>query len=443
MVRVLLLVLLAVIASAPPASAHGVSDTADLQLAQSFAGNELTVVVRRTPDVPGPLHVDLIAHDPVRPVGIDVSLAAQRTRVDVERRGTHPALLSVDRAGPWELVLTADTGERATVPFRVLTPRFGAWEPVAYGGLSLAGFLLATTLVGAMTGRRGGSAVSGRRRVVVAVSGAATGLALTVAVTAALLSSAIPPATPEGALPTQRVDPADGSAPGGRPYVNLALSTDRPPVTGVEFELRLSLTDGNTGRPVDDLVAHHAALTHLVLTSADGRFFRHLHPVRAAPGGLAVRVTPERPGRHLVHAEFERADSGSQLVSGAFEASGAVLGPAGPAGVAEADVRIGDAVAGRATTLDVTTGEKADLQPWLGMAGHLVLRDEAGGFFGHVHEMTGMSGRPDETVARFGPTLRFTFTFPRPGRYLGWVQYQRDLTVSTVPVTIDVRGEGG
>ncbi|WP_143532761.1 hypothetical protein [Saccharothrix sp. ALI-22-I] len=147
----------------------------------------------------------------------------------------------------------------------------------------------------------------------------------------------------------------------------------------------------------------------------------------------------DRPGRHLLHVEFERAESGSQLASGSFEVSGE--NRERPVDVPSVDLGVANAVAGQATTVEVVVGERADLQPWLGMAGHLVLRDRAGGFFGHVHEMGPMTtGRPDETVAGLGPRLRFTFTFSAPGRYLGWVQYQRDFTVTTVPLTIDVRG---
>lgn len=257
-------------------------------------------------------------------------------------------------------------------------------------------------------------------------------VALTVAVTAALLSPTIPPAEAEGAIP---VDPL-----GGRPYVNSVVSTDGTPQTGKEFPLRLSFTDGNTGRPADDFVAHHDALAHAVVTSMDGQFFRHIHPIRTASGELAVRLTVDRPGKYLVHAEVERVNSGSQLVTGSFEATGPDLGT--PPVSAQADIRMTEAIAGRSVTIDVGVGGKADLQPWLGMAGHLMLRDQNGGLFGHVHEMSSMTtGQPpaDETVASLKPDLRFTFTFPAAGRYLGWVQYQRNSTVSTVRLTIDVR----
>lgn len=426
------------------AAGHGVSDTADVSLAQTLGGTELTVIIRRIRQVPGPLQVDVLAHQPVRPLDLRVSLGDEQRGLEVRTAGMHSVLLHADAPGPHELVLHAGA-ERALLPFRVLTPRTSSWELVAYGGFAVAGIALAGALVIAARTRRGA-----------VVLGAVSGLALTAALTAAGLSPTIPPPLPDGAAPVAGNDPA-----AGRPYALGAVSTvPGDPVAAGELTLRLGLVDGSTGRPVDDLVAHHGALAHTVVTSADGEFFAHLHPVRTGPGELAVRLVPDRPGRYLVHTEFERADSGSQLVSGEFtvgdEATagdgsvggdGPVGGDGSPGGtvLARAAPEIRGIptrpVAGRSSTLEVHTGAD-DLQLWLGMAGHLIIRDGSGRFFAHVHELGSMAGPgmavPDETVAHYGPLLRFTFTFPAPGRYLAWVQYARDFEIHTTPLVIDV-----
>ncbi|SPL89190.1 Putative secreted protein [[Actinomadura] parvosata subsp. kistnae] len=111
------------------------------------------------------------------------------------------------------------------------------------------------------------------------------------------------------------------------------------PEAGADFTLRLDLIDGSTGRPVDDLTVHHEALAHVVVTSADGRYFRHVHPLRTAPGRLEVRLRADRPGRYLAHTELEREDSGGQLLTTGFEVGGeapavAKTGTGDPAGVA-------------------------------------------------------------------------------------------------------------
>lgn len=438
-----------IVADARTAHAHGVSDTADLHLAQSFAGNELTVVVRRTPEVPGPLYVDVIAHRPVVATTLALSVGATNgvettrdsVRLVANKPGSYRAELAVSQAGEHVLTLVDGT-RRATIPFRVLVPRLTVWEPLAYGGLAATGLLLAGALGTAVLWR-------GRGLRVALVQAGAGVVALTVAITAAGLSRHLPPAQPDGAAPTAQANPADGSAPLGRPFASLALRTEPAvPRTGMPFTLVLELTDGSTGRPVDDLVAHHASLAHTVVTSADGGYFRHLHPVRVAPGRLEVELTPERPGRHRIDVEFERADSGAQLVTATFD----VVGPlrSAPSTRPKVAVEIRTAkppVAGRPTTIDVDVAAH-DLQPWLGMAGHLVLRADRGSYFAHVHELTSMIAQanpepgkaiPDETVARYGPRLRFVFSFPQPGRYRAWVQFVRDFEVITVPFDLVVR----
>jgi hypothetical protein len=63
-------------------------------------------------------------------------------------------------------------------------------------------------------------------------------------------------------------------------------------------------------------------------------------------------------------------------------------------------------------------------------------------------DMTGMGGMimapvngdspPDETVAAYGPAVPFTFTFPVAGHYRLWIQVERNYTVLTVPVGLNV-----
>jgi hypothetical protein len=45
---------------------------------------------------------------------------------------------------------------------------------------------------------------------------------------------------------------------------------------------------------------------------------------------------------------------------------------------------------------------------------------------------------PDETVAAYGPDVPFTFTFPIAGQYRLWIQAERQNTLLTVPVVLDV-----
>lgn len=422
-----------------PAAAHGVTSTSDLSFAQTMAGNELTVIIRRAPDVPGPLQVDVIAHSPVSPVRLTLSVravdgtATTKGVVSVGKPGVHRVVLRVAKTGEHVLEIQG-ASERALLPFRVLVSQPAVWELVAYGGFSTGGLVV----LGAF-----GAAALGRRKWATGMAATAT-VAILVAATTAGMSGFYRPTPPAGAAPPDPIPAAaDGSWQRGRPYVN--ASTEIVPAQPRKDEpatVRLRLTDGATGRPVDDLVMHHDALAHLVVVSDSG-FFRHIHPIRVAPGELAVRFRPDRGGTFRVYAEFERQDSGAQLAKGTFT----VIGPAlesRPDRSAISVRTLEKPVAGRPVTMVADAGT-ADLQPWLGMAGHLILVRPGADFFGHVHELRSMAEslrrtgqQPDETVARYGPRLEFTYTFDRPGRYSGWLQFARDFRIETVPFKLDV-----
>ncbi|MEV4098924.1 hypothetical protein AB0J42_01565 [Nonomuraea sp. NPDC049649] len=421
MIRALCLAAVLLLALAAPAAAHNVTAGADLRLAQTIGGAEITLVIKGTPRVPGPLRIGVAAFDGAAfdgaaglPVRLEVrSLTGGGTTTGVARAAAEPeyAELRVEETGPHELTVRAG-GETSVVPFRVLVDRGSPGQFLIYGGLFAAGLLLVGGLLTGAVARRGPA--------MLLAAGAAAGV--TVAAMVVVFEPFVPPGPPDGAAPS-----ADTLLAGGRPYAQGRFGTaPAQPVAGQEFTLTLDLVDGATGRPVDDLVSHHEALAHLIVTSEDGRYFRHVHPLRTAPGRLEVRLRADRPGRYLAHAELEREDSGGQLLAGAFTVGGEPGDADGTAGAAGSPLlRPAVPVAGRPTTIEVAAD--SPVRPWLGMSGHLIVRSQDGSFLGHVHEM----GAP-------GTRLRFTFSFPRAGRYLAWAQHATTDHIVTRPFAVDV-----
>lgn len=459
------------VAGATPAAADTVLPGADLHIAQTLGDRELTVVIRRVEPVPGPLPVDVVTHQgtPGGPITVraahDGAVTSSATVLLGPTPGVYSGTLRVDRPGAWELWL--DDGVRvARMSFVVPANRPAPWEQATYGGFLAAGLLLLTTLVVAVRARRSWTAL---------VPGAGVVAALAVAITAALLSATIPPPPVPGAL----LDPTDDTV--DHPYPDPSMSTvdySRPPVnlvaradsarSGTATDVRLELTDGATGRPVDDLLPHHGAFLHLVVLGPDGRMW-HLHPIRTDAGVYLAHLRPPEPGRYVLAAELARRGGGIQLVRTAVTVTPGDSTPSDPVpspgpGVldvdgSKVDVRTELAPAGTPSTITATF-PAADLQPWLGMLGHLIV---VGPFpaaptdpdaaltapvWAHVHAMLplppGASAIvPDETVAAFGPDVRFTFTFPLPGRYRFWVQSERNFHVLTVPGVVDVPAANG
>jgi hypothetical protein len=61
----------------------------------------------------------------------------------------------------------------------------------------------------------------------------------------------------------------------------------------------------------------------------------------------------------------------------------------------------------------------------------------------HAHAMVpsapgAAGGQPDESVARYGPEIEFTYSFALPGRYKVWVQTERDYAILTAPTEVEV-----
>ncbi|MEU8630528.1 hypothetical protein AB0C38_00030 [Amycolatopsis sp. NPDC048633] len=457
--RTVLLMLLAVlgfVAGGGTALADGAPSGTDIQVAQTLGARELTVIIRRVDVTPSPLRVDVVTHQGTAPGTLHLAVAADgvvTSRGDVvlgAEPGVYAGNLQVDKPGPWELSLGDGTGTTATIPFIVPARVVPPWEKATYGGFVAAGVFLLLALVVAMRAKRTAFALIPAGGVVAA---------LAVAVTGALLSASTPPPP----APGSQLDPTFDNVTD--PYANAQLSTvdySRPPVNLAAHPapggLRLGLTDGATGRPVDDLLIHDNALVHLVLVSPSGRM-SHLHPVRVGPGDYRVSVADPEAGTYTVAAELVRRGGGVQLVRSTVDMTGtAAPAPEPPgAGPRTVDGTPVELTISPGTPTTITAHFRTqDLQPWLGMLGHLIVAGPITGQPGtdaataptwaHVHAMippvAGQLDRPDETVAAYGPDVSFTYTFAAPGRYRIWLQAERGYRVLTIPAVVDVPTTG-
>jgi Cu+-exporting ATPase len=243
--------------------------------------------------------------------------------------------------------------------------------------------------------------------------------------------------------------------------VRATLAGPPTPVAGAPASLVYRLTGTAGGAPVTDVVERHERPVHLVIVSKDLAHFQHVHPAPTGrPGEYAVDVAFPVPGPYALYAEFTRAN-GQDLVQRDTLAVGGSTTP-GPASVAEDrtpktvdGVRValtgaGAVRAGRAAELtfrleDAATGEPLrDLRPYLGAPGHAVIVGEGTLFFAHTHgEAVAPAGAPAPAGADhggqggetargaapsggYGPEIAVVHTFPAPGLYKVWGQFQTD-----------------
>jgi hypothetical protein len=453
----LLLALLLALLAPPMASAH-VGDSGPIQtITQAVGPYELAITFELPPATPAPLFLSISSREDLggalltlraAPRGLSLTNApAVETATIPGTPAVYKAQVDVDRPGDWDLEVRAD-GPRgagsAVIPFTVTPtplPPYTVPLLVSLGGLFLT--LLSGVLVAAVNQGQGRPAP---RRATWALGQLAFAFGIAAAIFGAqqiggsLASSQ--PATMETF---------------GRPHVNVAVRTEpAAPLAGQAMTLVLELTDGGTGLPVDDLSPHHEALLHLVVVDEANASFEHLHPARLAAGRFSTELTPTRPGRHTAYVEIARHESGTQVIARDFVVGGegavAATGPAGlgARSVAGLDVDVSSSVeelrAGRQAVLTFSLSEAGepvqDVQPWLGMAGHMIARSADGTVFSHVHaaEPAPPPG-PLGQGTRYGPQIRFVYTFPEPGRYYVWGQFQRDGAIITVPLVLEVNGD--
>ena len=182
------------------------------------------------------------------------------------------------------------------------------------------------------------------------------------------------------------------------------------------------------GDRVRDFEVEQARRMHLIVVRRDLRRFQHLHPTEVAPGAWTTTITLPEPGVYHAFADFqtggERRTLGVDLFApGDFEPLALPL-PSNTATTDGYDVTLRD----DGGTLRFTVGRDgrrvADLQPYLGAKGHLVMLRAGDLASEHVHPVNA-----DE--------LAFA-TEDAPGRYRLFLQFRHGGAVHTAAFTHEV-----
>ncbi|MGY0538770.1 heavy metal translocating P-type ATPase [Nocardioides sp. YJ-D4] len=220
-------------------------------------------------------------------------------------------------------------------------------------------------------------------------------------------------------------------------------------ITQREGGLRFLVTDAATGDPVTDLGRTHQAWMHVIVTSQDLSWFRHLHAEPTGrPGELETDVTFPAGGTYRVDTEFRRrADMADVLDRQQLTVEGtqppAVPLEASPRSSTVDNLTVtleGTPVADQQSDLhfrfEDSTGKVVDdLQPYLGAAGHVVVMSADGETFVHGHAEGDELAVPG---ASFGPELGLHLDVPKAGLYRLWAQFRLgDGEVITVPFTVE------
>ncbi|MBL9127848.1 MAG: hypothetical protein JNL97_09390 [Verrucomicrobiales bacterium] len=287
-----------------------------------------------------------------------------------------------------------------------------------------------------------------------------------------------------------------------RAYRNNRLYRPRPTELQVLRDaagtrLRIALEEADPRR-MPPLVPDHGRLMHVFLMrESDLGAMAHLHPARRDRKTFESALPPLPPGGYAVYAQVTHETGFAEILTNRVE----IPAPEAGAPVAEPDPEdawwvegapLGDGLrmvlldqgpwnVARPVSLRVRVRDDRDqpvrLEPYLGMRGHLAVRDRDGAVFSHVHpggsfsmaaqqlfELREQGKAPrkvefgaedptcrlpgvDEAAAQWNgrspaiadDEVSFPYEFVRPGSYRIWVQVRAAGKVRTGRFDLDVR----
>ena len=221
---------------------------------------------------------------------------------------------------------------------------------------------------------------------------------------------------------------ADGEAVGGLAVTSSGLTLTPASTTFVKSRpqtLTFKILSAG-GAPVTTYAVVHDKPLHLIVVRRDLSGFQHVHPTMAPNGTWSIPLTLGAPGSYRAIADFTAIVGGKEVpttlgvdltVAGDY-APVALPAPARQAVTADFQVAYeGEPRTGSTQPLlmSVTSqGSPAELEPYLGAYGHLVvLRDGDLGYV-HVHPETDLvDGK-----------VKFWLAAPGPGRYRMFFDFQ-------------------
>ena len=245
------------------------------------------------------------------------------------------------------------------------------------------------------------------------------------------------------------------SAPGVCPRCGMKLADHIPEATeyhmelttvpraikpGQPVQLTFAIHDPWKGHPVIKYQLVHEKLFHMFVVGQDLEFFLHDHPVFEPDGSFRYdNLKLPKAGMYRVLGDFFPDGATPQLIAKTVFVSGT---PPPPAHLSQ-DYSMKDsanmqvefkteppkAVAGLTTQLHFTLTPADGLEKYIGAWGHMLAVSEDLIDLLHTHPF----------IADGGPNMQFNLTFPRPGNYRVWVQFQRKGVVNTVHYDVPVQ----
>ncbi len=229
-----------------------------------------------------------------------------------------------------------------------------------------------------------------------------------------------------------------------------------PTVANDGLTLTLAGARWRAAHPKDDFVEDHGHLMHTFLIRIpDLDAFYHLHPEKKTGYVYEKRLPALPQGRYKIFADIVHQSGFPETLSsevalaevktGALEGDDSRATPQ-PAGFKITWDRPAELVTRRAVSLTFHV-EGDELEPYMGMAGHLVVVKKDLSVMAHLHPggsapMASIMAFKAEHAMPSGavsPEISFPYGFPQPGSYRLWLQVKHRGKVETGVFDCEVR----
>lgn len=239
---------------------------------------------------------------------------------------------------------------------------------------------------------------------------------------------------------------------------------------GKEVSLAFAIRD-QADTPVNQFDRSHGHLLHAFVVSEDLSWFLHDHPEQMADGGFVLRASLPHGGTYSVFSDFTPAGKSPVVATSTLNVEGTpkqaeklvpdINAPKTVDGYTVAMETQGALRAGSVNRLKFTVtrdGNKVeDFQPYMEALGHLAIISADRKHFVHAHpaESEGHDHSHDHAHDDHdhdhdhahdhdhGDDLTFAATFPAPGMYRSWLQFQHEGKVVTASFTFEVAAATG
>jgi len=201
------------------------------------------------------------------------------------------------------------------------------------------------------------------------------------------------------------------------------------------------------GKAIESFDTFQSELMHLIVVSDDLQFFHHLHPTYKQNGRFEVEVSFPQSGGYTLFSDYKPAGKPEQVSVLKTEVTG--TSPASPEidlnrtktfnntkvelAFSSPTVKAGEEVTLMFNLQDTANNQLVtDLQPYLGERGHLVILQQSSSLtannYIHAH------------AVKDTPTgqVHFMTSFPQPGKYKIWGQFNRNGRLVTADFWVNV-----